>query len=62
MHIWSDTGDVVLSPFAGVGSEGVGSLRLDRKFIGFELKPEYYEVACKNLRMEEQKMKAPSLF
>jgi len=62
VHIWSDTGDVVLSPFAGVGSEGVGSLRLDRRFIGFELKPEYYEVACKNLRMEEQKMKAPSLF
>jgi len=26
------------------------------------LKPEYYEVACKNLRIEEQKMKAPSLF
>jgi hypothetical protein len=40
----------------------VGSLRLDRKFVGFELKPEYFDVACKNLRIEEQKMKTPSLF
>lgn len=55
VHIWSDEGDVVLSPFAGVGSEGVGSLRLGRKFIGFELKEEYYNLACKNLKSEEKK-------
>lgn len=62
IHIWSDVGDVVLSPFAGIGSEGVGALRLNRKFIGFELKPEYFEVACKNLRIEEKNQSAPTLF
>lgn len=62
VHIWSDVGDVVLSPFAGIGSEGVGSLRLGRKFVGFELKPEYFDCAVKNLRIEESKQARPSLF
>jgi DNA modification methylase len=62
VHIWSDAGDVVLSPFAGIGSEGVGSLRLGRKFVGFELKPEYFEVAVKNLKNEERKAAQPKLF
>jgi DNA modification methylase len=62
VHIWSDAGDVVLSPFAGIGSEGVGSLRLGRRFVGFELKPEYFDCAVKNLRVEESKQARPSLF
>jgi DNA modification methylase len=62
VHIWSDAGDVVLSPFAGIGSEGVGSLRLGRRFVGFELKPEYFDCAIKNLRVEESKQARPSLF
>lgn len=62
VHIWSNEGDVVLSPFAGIGSEGVGALRLNRKFIGFELKGEYFNVACKNLRLEEAKLQVPTLF
>ena len=44
-----DIGDVVFSPFAGVGSEGVGALELDRKFIGIELKESYFNHACKFL-------------
>lgn len=62
VHIWSDEGEVVFSPFTGIGSEGVGSLRMSRKFVGFELKPEYFDEACKNLRVEEQKQSVPTLF
>jgi hypothetical protein len=62
LQLWSKEGDTVLSPFAGIGSEGVMSVRLNRKFIGFELKPEYFTVACKNLRLEEAKKSVPTLF
>ena len=47
--LWSKEGDTVFSPFAGIGSEGYQSLKMNRKFIGAELKPSYYQVACKNL-------------
>lgn len=47
--LYSNPGDVVLSPFAGVGSEGVGALRLGRKFLGVELKAEYFGQAARNL-------------
>lgn len=47
--LYSQTGETVLSPFAGIGSEGYVALKLDRKFIGFELKKSYYEQARKNL-------------
>ena len=48
--MWSNPGDVVLSPFMGIGSEGYVSLRLDRKFIGVELKESYWRRACLNLQ------------
>ena len=47
--LWSNPGDLVYSPFAGIGSEGYGALRLGRKFVGSELKRSYYEQACVNL-------------
>ena len=49
VKLWSAPDDLVFSPFAGVGSEGVVALRLDRRFIGAELKPSYWETACRNL-------------
>jgi DNA modification methylase len=49
LHLWSNEGDVVLSPFAGIGSEGHESIRLNRKFVGIELKPSYFEQMHKNL-------------
>jgi len=52
VRLWSNEGDVVLSPFGGVGSEGVGALRAGRRFIGVELKPSYYRQAVKNLKSE----------
>jgi DNA modification methylase len=48
--LWSNRGDVVLSPFAGLGSEGFSALKLRRKFVGVELKQSYFNVAAKNLR------------
>ena len=62
MQLWSNPGDVVLSPFMGIGSEGVVSLQMGRKFVGFELKPEYFQVSVKNLRNEERKAGQPKLF
>jgi hypothetical protein len=48
--MWSNPGEVVLTPFAGVGSELVGALMNGRKAIGVELKPAYFNQALKNLR------------
>lgn len=62
VRLWSNEGETVLSPFAGIGSEGVGALRLGRRFVGVELKTSYYRVAVNNLRSAEQSMSAPSLF
>lgn len=45
----SNPGDLVLSPFTGIGSEGVVSIQEGRSFVGFELKPSYYKVAMSNL-------------
>jgi DNA modification methylase len=48
--LWTNPGDVVLSPFMGIGSEGFVSLELGRKFVGVELKKSYYDQAVANLR------------
>lgn len=53
LELWSNEGDVILSPFTGIGSEGYVSLTRGRKFIGFELKETYFNAACKNLRVAE---------
>jgi DNA modification methylase len=50
IELWTNQGDTVLSPFAGIGSEGVVALELQRRFIGCELKRSYYDQAVQNLR------------
>lgn len=55
--LWSNPGEVVLSPFMGIGSEGVMSLDLDRRFIGVELKESYWKQACSYLNSEDKKIK-----
>lgn len=47
--MWSNKGDIVMSPFMGIGSEGDCSLRLGRRFVGTELKESYFRQACRNL-------------
>ena len=49
VRLFSNPGEVVFSPFAGIGSEGYESLRLGRRFYGCELKPEYHAAAVANL-------------
>lgn len=49
VKLWSAPGEIVLSPFAGIGSEGVVALQHGRRFVGVELKPAYWKVAKRNL-------------
>ena len=53
IRLWSAPGEHVLSPFMGIGSEGVMAVRLGRKFTGIELKPEYFQMAVKNIDSEQ---------
>jgi len=54
LQLWTNPGDVVLSPFAGIASEGYEAIRLGRKFIGAELKESYYKQAVGNLNAAQQ--------
>jgi DNA modification methylase len=49
IHLWTNPGDVVFSPFTGIGSEGYCAVKMNRKFIGTELKPQYFELAVQNI-------------
>lgn len=62
IQLWSNPGDVVLSPFAGIGSEGHVAVKTGRKFVGVELKPSYYRIACQNMRAAEDSLKEQRLF
>ena len=62
VRLWSNPGDVVLSPFAGIGSEGYQSILRGRNFVGIELKRSYYEQACRNLATANTKANEGDLF
>lgn len=47
--LWTNPGDLVWSPFAGIGSEGYQSVKMGRRFVGSELKESYFKQACANL-------------
>ena len=49
IDLWTNPGDIVLSPFAGIGSEGYVALQMGRRFVGVELKTSYYQQAARNL-------------
>jgi hypothetical protein len=49
IHLWTNKGDLVFSPFTGIGSEGYTAVKMGRRFIGTELKPSYYQLACENI-------------
>jgi DNA modification methylase len=51
IELWTNPGDIVLSPFAGIGSEGYVALQMGRRFVGAELKASYYQQAARNLAM-----------
>jgi hypothetical protein len=62
VRLWSNPGELVCSPFAGIGSEGHVALLAKRRFIGCELKASYWQTAAKNLADAEAQASAPTLF
>lgn len=50
VNLWTNPGDIVLTPFLGIGSEAYVALQHGRRAIGIELKPSYYEQAVKNCK------------
>lgn len=61
VRLWSNRGELVLSPFAGIGSEGVVTIEQGRRFVGCELKPSYWRTAVANLREAEDRVSTPTL-
>lgn len=49
IHLWTNRGDLIFSPFTGIGSEGYCAVKMGRRFVGTELKPQYWELAVKNI-------------
>jgi DNA modification methylase len=49
IELWSARGDLVFSPFTGIGSEGYVALQMGRRFVGAELKKSYFDLAVRNL-------------
>lgn len=62
VKLWSNPGELVFSPFSGIGSEGYQSLVEGRRFEGAELKTEYFDVALRNLRKAELSRGQQDLF
>lgn len=57
IHLWTNKGDLVFSPFTGIGSEGYTAVKMGRKFVGTELKPIYWELACQNIEDASKEQK-----
>lgn len=55
LELWTNPGDIVLSPFAGIGSEGYTAIQMGRRFVGVELKESYWKQAVANLRAAHTK-------
>lgn len=53
IDLWTNPGDLVLSPFGGIGTEPVCAIRMGREAVAVELKESYWNLAVKNLREEE---------
>jgi len=62
IDLWSNPGDVVYTPFLGIGSEVYGAVEMGRKAIGSELKASYFKQAVKNLEEAKRKSDAGTLF
>ncbi len=54
LELWTNPGDVVLSPFAGIGSEGFVAVSWKRRFVGIELKGSYFGQMVANLAAAER--------
>lgn len=62
IQLWSNPGDIVLTPFLGIGSEVYTAVKMGRKGIGFELKPSYFAAAKKNVQAAIEERKQGDMF
>jgi DNA modification methylase/superfamily II DNA or RNA helicase len=62
IRLWSNKGEMVCSPFGGIGSEGYMAVKLGRQFVGCELKRSYFEAAVRNLKRVEDEREQETLF
>ena len=62
VRLWSNPGETVLSPFAGIGSEVHQAVKFGRRGIGIELKPAYWQTAVANLRRLDSERDQDALF
>ena len=62
VRLWSNPGELVLTPFAGIGSEVYTAVKLGRRGVGVELKSSYWKTAVDNLRRLDAEMALPTLF
>lgn len=50
IHLWTNPNELIFSPFTGIGSEGYCAVKMGRRFVGTELKPQYWELAVENIK------------
>jgi superfamily II DNA or RNA helicase len=62
LHLYSNEGDTLLTPFMGIGSEVYQAVKMNRKAIGFELKQSYFDAAMKNIERASLSLNQTSLF
>lgn len=62
LQLWTNPGDMVLDPFAGIVSTGHEALKMGRGFKGIELKRSYWQQGVNNLRIAENRAEQPTLF
>jgi DNA modification methylase len=62
LHLYSNEGETVLSPFGGIGSEGFSAIKMKRKSISIELKESYFNLNLKNHRAAVSESKVLTLF
>jgi DNA modification methylase len=62
VRLWSNPGEIVLSPFGGIGSEGYVAIKQGRQAVLCELKTSYWRVGVRNVQMAEADAHRPSLF
>ncbi|OPA77214.1 DNA methylase [Campylobacter pinnipediorum subsp. pinnipediorum] len=62
LQLWTNEGDIVLTPFLGIGSEVYQSLKMKLRGVGVELKSSYFKVAAKNCKLAINQRQQKSLF
>jgi site-specific DNA-methyltransferase (adenine-specific) len=56
LRLTTEKGETVLDPFTGSGTTGVACIRTGRRFIGIEIEPKYFDIACKRIEDEYKRM------